>query len=95
MIPLESCGSGIQSDFADCHTQMYGGYSTLLLAGQETGPWEGDAYFIAKGSTLSAKRAELHCAVIGKRPKVVSERFSAFLTDCSSIFFFSFFFIIL
>lgn len=74
MIPLESCGPGTESVFADCRTRMYGGYSTLLLAVQKTGPWEGDAYFITKGSAQSAKRAELHCAVIGKLPLVVSEQ---------------------
>lgn len=45
----------------------------LLLAIWKTGPWEDDAYFITKGSTLSAKRVESHCTVIGKWPLVVSE----------------------
>lgn len=74
MISLESCGSGTESDSACCHTQMYGGYPTLLLAVRGAGPWEDDAYFITKGSTLSVKGAELHCVVIGNRPLLVSER---------------------
>lgn len=45
-----------------CHRQMYGGYPTLLVAVRDSGPWEDDAYFIAKGSAVSVKTDELHCA---------------------------------
>ena len=92
MISLESCGSGTESDSACCHTQMYGGYPTLLLAVQQTGPWEDYSYFITKGSTLSVKRAELHCAVIGNWPLLESKLIQIVLTNCSLIFLFLFFF---
>ncbi len=93
MISLESCGSGNESDSACCHTQMYGGYPTLLLAVQEAGPWEDDAYFITKGSTLSVKRAELHCAVIGNWLLQCLSRFKAFWPTALRFFFLIFFFI--
>lgn len=90
MISLESCGSGTKSDSACCHTQMYGGSPTLLMAVRETGPWEDDAYFITKGSTLSVKRAELHCAVIGNQLQQCLSRFEAFWPTALRFFFFFF-----
>lgn len=59
------------------HTQMHGGYLTPPLAVQETELWKDDAYFVTEGSTLSVKRAELHCAVIGNR---LLQRLSGFET---------------
>ena len=47
---------------------------------------------------LSLKRAELHCAVIGNWPLLVSERFQKGPTNCSSVslvlFSFSFLFLL-
>lgn len=77
-----------------CHTQMYGGYLTRPLAVHETELWEDDAYFVTKGSMLSVKRAELHCAVIGSWLLPCPSGFETFWQTalrffCSSFLFFT------